>query len=238
MRSSGTRGAAGTPTDPTSTAAIGQVALLALFVTALVTSQLTAAKILAIPIPITLPVIGPEIALPGAAVAYALTFFASDCYAELYGRRAAQVMVNVAFAMNFVVLALVWSTIAAPADDPEFAATFAAALAPATNIVVGSLLAYLVSQNWDVIVFHALRDRTDGAHLWLRNLVSTATSQAIDTVIFVGVAFVVAPAVLGIGVTLPTAVVVSLILGQYLLKLLIAVVDTPFVYLVVRAVRG
>ncbi|SEH38130.1 hypothetical protein SAMN05192561_101322 [Halopenitus malekzadehii] len=238
MRSPETRDAAGTPTDPTSTAAIGQVALLALFATALVTSQLTAAKILAIPIPITLPVVGPEIALPGAAVAYAITFFASDCYAELYGRRAAQVMVNVAFAMNFVVLALVWSTIAAPADDPEFAATFAAALAPATNIVVGSLLAYLVSQNWDVIVFHALRDRTDGAHLWLRNLVSTATSQAIDTVIFVGVAFVVAPTVLGIGVTLPTAVVVSLILGQYLLKLLIAVVDTPFVYLVVRAVRG
>ncbi|WP_096391667.1 queuosine precursor transporter [Halopenitus persicus] len=239
MRNSGSSsGVAGTTVDPTSTAAIGQVGLLALFVTALVTAQLTAAKILAIPLPVTLPVVGPEIALPGAALAYALTFFASDCYAELYGRRAAQVMVNVAFAMNFVVLALVWSTIAAPADDPEFAATFAAALAPATNIVAGSLLAYLVSQNWDVIVFHALRDRTDGAHLWLRNLASTATSQAIDTVIFVGVAFVFAPTVLGIGVTLPTAVVVSLILGQYLLKLLIAVVDTPFVYLVVRAVRG
>ncbi|SDY23372.1 queuosine precursor transporter [Halopenitus persicus] len=239
MRNSGpSSGVAGTNADPTSTAAIGQVGLLALFVTALVTAQLTAAKILAIPLPVTLPAVGPEIALPGAALAYALTFFASDCYAELYGRRAAQVMVNVAFAMNFVVLALVWSTIAAPADDPEFAATFAAALAPATNVVAGSLLAYLVSQNWDVIVFHALRDRTDGAHLWLRNLVSTATSQAIDTVIFVGVAFVFAPTVLGIGVTLPTAVVVSLILGQYLLKLLIAVVDTPFVYLVVRAVRG
>ncbi|MFC6615250.1 queuosine precursor transporter [Halopenitus salinus] len=223
--------------DPTGRRAIGRVSLLALFVTALVTAQLTAAKLLAIPLPVAVPRVGPEILLPGAALAYALTFFASDCYAELYGRRAAQVMVNVAFAMNFVVLALVWSTIAAPAQNPEFAATFESALAPATNIVAGSLLAYLVSQNWDVLVFHALRDRTDGAHLWLRNLASTATSQAIDTVIFVGVAFVVAPTYFGIGDALPTAIVVSLILGQYLLKLLIAVADTPFVYLVVAAVR-
>ncbi|MFA9515773.1 queuosine precursor transporter [Halopenitus sp. H-Gu1] len=223
--------------NPTSRRAIGQVSLLALFVTALVTAQLTAAKILAIPLPVALPRIGPEIALPGAAVAYALTFFASDCYAELYGRRAAQVMVNVAFVMNFLVLGLVWSTIVAPAQNPEFAATFEAALAPATNVVVGSLLAYLVSQNWDVIVFHAIRERTGGAHLWIRNLASTTTSQAIDTVIFVGIAFVAAPTFLGIGDALPIGVVVSLILGQYLLKLLIAIVDTPFVYLVVGAVR-
>ncbi|GAB3409997.1 queuosine precursor transporter [Haloparvum alkalitolerans] len=224
-------------TTPVDRAAVAQVGLVALFVTALATAQLTAAKILAFPLPFGLPAVGAEIMLPGAALAYALTFFASDCYAELYGRRAAQVMVNVAFAMNFVVLALVWSTLAAPAANPEFADTFAAALAPATNIVAGSLLAYVVSQNWDVVVFHAIRERTDGDYLWLRNVASTASSQAIDTVIFVGVAFVAAPALFGIGDAPPTAVVVGLVVGQYLLKLLIALVDTPFVYLVVGAVR-
>jgi len=217
---------------------VGRVAILALFVTALVTAQLTASKILAIPLPTTLPRVGNSILLPGAALAYALTFFASDCYGELYGRRDAQVMVNVGFVMNFVLLALVWSTILAPGRNAEFAAQFEGVLAPATNIVAGSLLAYLVSQNWDVIVFHRLREATDGDFLWLRNIVSTATSQAIDTVIFVGVAFYLLPQYVGIGTPTPWSVVVTLMLGQYLLKLLIAVVDTPFVYAVVGAVRS
>jgi uncharacterized integral membrane protein (TIGR00697 family) len=215
------------------------VALIALFVTALVTAQLTAAKVLAFPLPVSLPVVGAALITPGAALAYALTYFASDCYAELYGRRAAQVLVNVGFAMNIFLLALVWSTILAPAArsgvDPG---QFRAVLGASTNIVLGSLLAYLVSQNWDVLVFDRLRERTDGRLLWLRNVGSTATSQAIDTVIFVGVAFFLAPAALGVGVRLPTPVLASLMAGQYLLKLLIAVVDTPLVYAVVGYVRG
>ena len=223
--------------DPLGREAVAQVGLVALFVTALATAQVTAAKVLALPLPVALPAVGPEVLLPGAALAYALTFFASDCYAELYGRRAAQVVVNVAFAMNFVVLALVWSTLAAPGINPEVSAAFDTALGPTTNIVLGSLLAYVVSQNWDVIVFHEIRDRTGPGKLWLRNLASTATSQVLDTVIFVGVAFVVAPAVLGIGMPLSLGEAAALVVGQYLLKLLIAVIDTPFVYLVVRAVR-
>ncbi|XVH30242.1 queuosine precursor transporter [Haloferacaceae archaeon DSL9] len=212
----------------------GRVGLLALFVTALVTAQLTAAKLLELPLPTALPALGTEIVLPGAALAYALTFFASDCYSELYGRRAAQVMVNVGFVMNFVVLLLLWSTITAPSADPDFGETFATALAPSSNIVLGSLLAYIVSQNYDVVVFHRIREATGGDRLWLRNIASTGTSQAIDTVIFVAVAFLAAPTILGIGFALPLAEVVALVGGQYLLKLAIAVVDTPLVYLAVN----
>jgi uncharacterized integral membrane protein (TIGR00697 family) len=213
---------------------VPQLALVGLFVTALVTAQVTASKLIAFDIPIALPATGDALVLPGAALAYTLTFFASDCYSELYGRRAATRMVNVAFGMNFVVLALVWSTIAAPVSDTTSvaASTFATVLGASTNIVLGSLFAYVVSQNWDVYVFHAIRERTDGERLWLRNLASTASSQAIDTVVFVVVAFGLAPTVLG-GAALPTNVVLGLIVGQYLLKLLIAVVDTPLVYLVV-----
>ncbi|OTF02039.1 queuosine precursor transporter, partial [Halorubrum sp. SD612] len=175
---------------------------------------------------------------PGAALAYALTFLASDCYAELYGRRATQVVVNVAFLANFLVLALVWSTLAAPGVDPEVSAAFQAALGPAANIVAGSLLAYVVSQNWDVFVFHAIRDRTGEGMLWLRNIGSTATSQAIDTAIFVGVAFYAAPLLLGVGPVFDPPALLALGLGQYLLKLAIAVLDTPVVYLIVGAVRN
>ncbi|MDG5757934.1 queuosine precursor transporter [Natronococcus sp. A-GB1] len=218
---------------------IAQVSLIGLFVAALVTAQLTASKVLAFDLPVAFPVTGAELVLPGAALAYALTFLASDCYTELYGRRAAQIVVNVAFALNFVVLALVWSTIAAPAAetsvDPD---AFATALGASTNVVLGSLLAYLVSQNWDVWLFHRIRDRTGRQKLWLRNLVSTGTSQAIDTVIFVSIAFAIAPAALGVGEVLPLEVLAALAVGQYLLKLAIAVLDTPIVYAVVALVRS
>ena len=216
-----------------------QVALIALFVTALVTAQLTATKILGFSIPFSLPVVDDTLILPGASLAYALTFLASDCYAELYGRRAAHVLVNIGFVMNVVLLGLVWGTIAAPAAtssvDPG---AFATVLGASTNVVLGSLLAYLVSQNWDVLVFHRLREYTEGRALWLRNVGSTATSQALDTVIFVSVAFSLAPEVLGLGSALPVSVLVGLAVGQYLLKLLIAVLDTPVVYAIVGYARS
>jgi uncharacterized integral membrane protein (TIGR00697 family) len=225
--------------ERTAPLAVPQVALLALFVTALVTAQVTAAKILAFSLPVSLPVTGATLSLPGAALAYAVTFFASDCYAELYGKRAAQVMVNVAFAMNFVLLALVWSTILAPAAPTSIDPTqFRQVLGASTNIVIASLAAYVVSQNWDVIVFHRLREATDGERLWLRNIASTASSQLLDTVIFVTLGFLVVPELLGVGVAPPFPVIASLIVGQYLLKLLIALVDTPFVYAVVGVVRS
>ena len=212
---------------------LAAVLLTALFVAALVTAQVISAKLLAV----TLPVLG-AVTAPGGTLAYAVTFFASDCLSELYGEAYARRVVNVAFAMNFVLLALVFATIALPAAqgsvDP---AAFETVLGLSGNVVLGSLVAYVISQNWDVIAFHRIREFTDGDALWLRNVGSTATSQLIDTIVFTVVAFAVAPALLGIGPALPTSVLVSLIVGQYVLKLLIAVVDTPLVYAAVAFVR-
>jgi uncharacterized integral membrane protein (TIGR00697 family) len=200
---------------------------------------LIAVKLLAVPFPGSLPIVGGSVLVPAGVLAYALTFFASDCYAELYGRRPAQIMVNVGFGMNFVMLALVWLAIAAPGSpagvDP---ATFESVLGLSTNIVLGNSGAYIVSQNWNVIAFHAIGDWTNGEHLWLRNLGSTGTSQLIDTTIFVLLAFFLVPSALGIGQALPGAVLVQLIVGQYILKLLIALLDTPFVYAVVGYMRS
>lgn len=221
---------------------VGRVSLIALFVTALVTAQIISAKQLAAPLPFELPLVGALLVFPGGTLAYAATFFASDCISELYGKRFARTVVNVAFFMNFVMLALVMLTInwqPAPIEGmAAFSEQFAGVLSPATNIVVGSLLAYVVSQNWDVVAFHWIRDRTGSEKLWLRNVGSTMTSQLIDTAIFTVVAFLVAPTILGNTSPLPLAAIGSIIVGQYIAKLVIAVVDTPFVYAAVTAIRG
>ena len=211
---------------------IAQLTLVALFVTALITAQVTAAKVVAIGLPASLPITGEAILVPAAVFAYSITFFVSDCYTEIFGKRSAQMLVNVAFAMNIVLLILVWLAIFAPIFDgsPVGQEPFAVTLGASTGIVAGSLLAYIVSQNWDVLVFHGIREFTAGRYLWLRNVLSTATSQLIDTVIFIGIAFVVFQ-----GLDLGDAM--ALAFGQYLFKLGLVVIDTPFVYLVVAGIR-
>lgn len=219
------------------------VALIALFVTSLVTAQVLAAKVLGFPLGRTLPLVGGAITVPAGVLAYALTFFATDCLSELQGKRTAQVVVNVGFGMILVMLALVGLALYAPSaralgiQAGVNPVAFATVLGFTPGIVVGSLVAYVVSQNWDVLAFHAIREYTDGEYLWVRNIGSTATSQLVDTVLFIGIAFWAAPVVLGLGQPSPGPVIVSLIVGQYLVKLLIALVDTPFVYAVVRYVE-
>jgi uncharacterized integral membrane protein (TIGR00697 family) len=221
-----------------------RISLIALFVTSLVTGQILAAKVLGFALSGSLPLVGAAIIVPAGVLAYALTFFSTDCLSELYGKRTAQVVVNVGFAMNFVVLALVYLALSAPSAralgvpagvDP---AAFSTVLGFTPGIVLGSLVAYVVSQNWDVLAFHAIRERTGVDHLWLRNVGSTATSQLIDTVLFILIGFWLAPVLLGVGQPAPAPVLVALIAGQYVVKLLIAVVDTPFVYLVVGYARS
>ena len=89
------------------------------------------------------------------------------------------------------------------------------------RFVFGSLLAYLISQTHDVWMYHFLRIKTKGKHLWIRNNVSTITSQAIDTVIY--------------GVVVWWAIfdfrtAMELALAKYMFKVIIALLDTPFLY--------
>ena len=125
-------------------------------------------------------------------ILYSSIFFATDLLSEKYGRKEAQRAVLLGF---FVSVALVVMTqismLFLPSSMPQTSA-FAQSVHEATvtlfdytpRFVFGSLLAYLISQSFDVWVFHRIRDATNGRHLWLRNTGSTLLSQAIDTLIY------------------------------------------------------
>ena len=92
------------------------------------------------------------------------------------------------------------------------------------RIALGSLTAYLISQMVDVHLYQWIRKKLpEDKFLWVRNNGSTLVSQLVDTVIFVPIAF------LG---EWPIDVVISIFITSYLIKVIVAFLDTPFVYLI------
>ena len=163
-------------------------------------------------------------------ILYSSIYFATDLLSERYGKSEATRAVMIGFMVSVIIIVMISiSLIYLPATAPETAA-LALNIHEATatlfdftpRFVLGSLLAYLLSQRFDVWIFHVIKKKTQGHHLWLRNNVSTMLSQAIDTVIY-GV-------VVWWGVVDFTTAM-QLALAKYFFKILIALIDTPFIYL-------
>lgn len=173
-------------------------------------------------------VIGPFVFVAGTLL-YPATFLLTDMLSEVYGKRVAQRAVWTGFLAQLLALASVGVISYFPTLDPASAEAWHAVFSPMWRIAVASMLAYLVSQSIDVTIFHAMKDAMRGRHLWLRNNVSTMTSQAVDTCIFVLVAFA--------GV-LDARTLVMMVLGQWAVKSVLALLDTPVVYACVAFARG
>jgi queuosine precursor transporter len=163
-------------------------------------------------------------------ILYSSIFFATDLLSEKYGRQEAQRAVMVGFSVSVMLVVLTQiSLLFNPSSDP-LTAEFALNIHNATAVlfdytprfVFGSLIAYLISQSFDVWVFHRIKQATGGKHLWLRNTGSTLLSQIIDTLIYGLVVW------WGI-VDFITAM--QLASAKYIFKFFIAIIDTPFIYM-------
>ncbi len=209
------------------------VFLSALFAVSLVSANFLSSKVFSFSIG------GLEIAGPAGVVAYSATFLVTDIVSEVYGRGVASTVVKAGFAAQVaaVFFTLVALQPSAAPYSPVDEDTYASVVWAGWNIIVASLAAYIVSQIHDVWAFHAWRRLTGGRWLWLRNNASTAVSQAIDTVIFISLAFHVLPRLTG-GQPLPIDTLAVIIYSQYLIKLAIALLDTPLVYAGVALVRA
>ena len=163
--------------------------------------------------------------VPAGFLAYAVTFPVTDIIDEVYGRDLAQKFVWTGFIANLVSLTLIGVSYYMPPLTPQMQDLYSKALTPMLRIVIASLTAYLISQTHDVWAFMKWRKITNGKHLWIRNNASTMASQFIDTVIFITLAFY--------GV-ISNNVLLSMIWAQWIWKVIVAVFDTPFVYLGVK----
>ena len=210
------------------------ILLNTLFTTSLIVSNIVTAKLFHTGITLW----GNSLILPGAAVCYACTFLFTDVIGEIWGRAEASKSVFYGFVSQLFASLLILFTERLPAADPAMQDAYAKLLGQNLLFVTASLIAYFASQLWDVWFFHRIRDwylqKRGGttAARWLWNNASTMTSQIIDTVLFIGIAFGIGFKWLWIPEKWP--VLAGLIIGQYLVKLLLALLDTPFFYLLTQ----
>lgn len=161
-------------------------------------------------------------------VLYASTFLVTDILSEKYGKREAAKAVKYSFSIMLLwlfgtQLILMFTPNANDYINPSLSVVFG--LVP--RITIASLIGFICSQNIDVFLYHFIWDKTGGSRegLWKRNNGSTLISQAVDTVIFTTLAF---------WGTYPTNVFISILVTTYVFKAVVALVDTPFIYLARR----
>ncbi len=158
-------------------------------------------------------------------VLYASTFLVTDILSEKYGKTAATRAV--AYSFSIMVLWLLGSQLIlmfAPNTNDYIHESLSVVFGLVPRVTIASLVGFICSQNIDVFLYHFIWEKTGGsaAKLWLRNNGSTLLSQALDTVIFTTLAF---------WGTYPTDVFFSILITTYLFKAVVALLDTPFIYL-------
>ena len=168
--------------------------------------------------------LGPFV-LTGGLFVFPITFLLTDAINEIFGRIVANRLVWFGFASMALAAAVIQIVIAVPPSamwgEQE---AFQTVLGGTLRITIASMVAYLVSQFHDVWAFDFWKKKTKGKYLWLRNNASTVVSQTIDSTIFILIAFA------GL---MPNSALLPMIMGQLVVKWIIAIADTPFCYLLV-----
>ena len=164
-------------------------------------------------------------------ILFASTFLCTDILSEYYGKEKARKNVLIGFCSFFLMTILMLVTIGIQPAEDEWVSMVQESLAilftPMTSIFVASMIAYLISQYFDIWFFSYLKTVSSNKLLWLRNNVSTAVSSLIDNTIFSIFAWII----LNPNPFPLSDVIMTFILGVYLLRVFIAVLDTPFIYL-------
>ena len=203
----------------------------ALFITSLVVSNLIFKKFFYW-YPVEAEIFGTKLfEISVGILPYPITFLITDLISEIYGKkRANQVVVAGIFASFFSML-IVFVANAAPATEwsPIKDDLFSEVFGSTAIAVFASMMAYLFAQFIDINIYHFWKRLTQGRHLWLRNNFSTFLSQFIDTatVLLLLCAFG----------EIEWNLFSGLLLAGFIFKVMIAALDTPFLYLGVYLFR-
>jgi queuosine precursor transporter len=163
-----------------------------------------------------------------------LEFVITDIVNEFYGPKAvrrisitAVILISYAFLMYFLAIGMppadVWIASSSKQGVENIQTSFNAIFGQNMRIIIGSLVAFLVSQIVDVSVFHSIKRRTGNKHLWLRATGSTLVSQLVDSYIVLFIAF---------SSVFSWQLILAVGMMNYIYKFTVAIILTPLIYFV------
>jgi len=185
---------------------------------------------------------GEDLTLTAGIITYPLTFWLTDVVSEIWGRKRASAMVVLGFLMSLLMLGILSLARALPPSPlwtlPEMGfptsdsmqGAFLGVFSNPQILLLASMLAYLVAQLFDVRLYHFWWRVTRGRWMWVRNNGSTLISQLVDTIIVNGI-------FLRFAFGMEWGAIAQIILYVYVCKAILAALDTPLIYLGVRAVE-
>jgi len=195
------------------------VIITAIFVTCLITANITAVKLI--------DLFG--LVLPAGIIIFPLSYITGDVLTEVYGYSRARRVIWLGFFCNCIAVVAIWIGQILPAAsfwDGQEAYTRILGFAP--RILASSFLAYLVGEFANSFVLAKLKISTRGRWLWLRTIGSTLVGQGLDSLIFITLAFV--------GTISPSALLLAIV-TQWLAKSIYEAAATPLTYAVVNFLK-
>ena len=196
------------------------IACTALFVTCLLTANVTAAKLI---------VVG-GLTLTAGIVIFPLSYIVGDVLTEVWGYGPTRRVIWLGFACNVVLVVAVALAGALPAAPFwKGQAAWDEILGQAPRILVASFVAYLVGEFANAYVLARLKVATAGRWLWLRTIGSTVVGQGLDSLVFVGLAFAGA---------VPGGALLAIVGSQWLVKVVYEAAATPLTYAAVAWLKS
>lgn len=195
------------------------VAIASVFVTCLITANIIAVKLILL--------FG--FLVPAGIIVFPLSYLFGDILTEVYGYGAARRVIWLGFACNLLaVIAFSIGGIAPAAPFWHDQAAYNTILGFTPRLLLASFIAYLVGEFTNSFILAKLKIATRGRWLWTRTIGSTLVGEGLDTVIFISIAFT------GI---IPSQMILTAILTQWIFKVAYEVVATPFTYLIVGLLK-
>lgn len=193
--------------------------IVALFVTCLITANITAVKLVNL--------FG--FILPAAILIFPLSYVIGDVLTEVYGYGQARRVIWLGFFCNFITVLAIWMGQVLPAasfwDGQE---AYERILGYTPRLLFASFLAYLTGEFANSFVLAKMKIATGGRWLWMRTIGSTLVGQGLDSLVFITLAFVG---------TIPIALLILTIVTQWLAKSIYEAAVTPLTYLVVKFLK-
>lgn len=195
------------------------IVITAIFITCLITANIIAVKLVSIF----------NLVLPAAVIIFPISYIFGDVLTEVYGYARARMVIWLGFLCNLVTVLAIWiGGLLPPAVFWEGQDAYQQILGYTPRLLLASFIAYLVGEFANSFVLAKLKVATKGRWLWARTISSTIVGQALDSLLFISIAF--------IG-NIPAAGLISAIITQWLFKSAYETIITPLTYIVVNYLK-